>query len=52
MIKLANDELVVLNTRIPKELKSKIKLLAVMNEITMQELIKELLLSGLDDYEK
>lgn len=47
-----NEELIILNTRIPKQLKNRIKILAIQEDITMQDLIKDLLLRGLKDYEK
>ena len=47
-----NEELIVLNTRIPKSLKNKIKILAIENDVTMQNLIKELLITGMEYYQK
>jgi len=48
---MTNEEIISFNTRIPKDLKNRIKLLAVMEDISIQDLVTELLLLGLNEYE-
>ena len=47
---MTKENIISFNTRIPKDLKDKIKLLAVTEDKSMQALVVELLLLGLEAY--
>lgn len=48
---MTSSEIISFNTRIPKDLKNRIKLLAVTEDKSIQDLVTELLLLGLEAYD-
>lgn len=49
---MTRKEIVSFNTRLPKDLKDRIKLLAVTEDKSIQDLVCELLIVGLEEYTK
>lgn len=47
---MSNEEIISFNTRMPKDLKNRIKLLAVIEDRSIQDLVCELLMLGLEAY--